>query len=305
MKNLKFLFLFLFLFPFFSANAAVCYDCIKSGDSLKGIAKLGAKYVGEDGYYQFDDNTWDTSTASGQFDVSWYKHNDFLSGSELVGFSVDFCVNGKQPDFQIWSYYDNYVDFYYPLGTKEYLGNEEWTGSDCYRAYIRLKMNYYDNLSTSSDGIDFINYSFNSNVFAIRTHFGYGAILKFTDLVYLNTKDYNELLTEAKSIVSNQTIINQNIVTNEKLDDIYNSDLDESDKQLPDDSSINDYEDIEGEIVGKIDDVSFDNVSIGIDSQSSSWVWDTLTRLIQSHSAIFGMFIAILSIGIIKLALGR
>ena len=61
----------------------------------------------------------------------------------------------------------------------------------------------------------------------------------------------------------------------------------------------------EDSLKDKVNQADLSNLSIGIDSKSSSWVWDTLTSLINSHSVIFGLFIAILSIGIIKLALGR
>lgn len=91
----------------------------------------------------------------------------------------------------------------------------------------------------------------------------------------------------------------------ESFDEFKNTDIDDSNKELPDNSNFDDYEASEGELLDSISDVDMNSLNIGIDSNSSNFVWDTTTRLIQSHPAVFGMFISILSIGIIKLALGR
>lgn len=91
--------------------------------------------------------------------------------------------------------------------------------------------------------------------------------------------------------------------TNDKIDDMINADS--SATESPDDSGYDDYESAEGDLKDKVNQADLTNLSIGIDSKSSTWVWDTLTRLIQSSSAVFSMIISILSIGVIKLALGR
>lgn len=91
--------------------------------------------------------------------------------------------------------------------------------------------------------------------------------------------------------------------TNEKLDDMINADADAS--VNPDDSKYNDYESAEGDLKDKVRQADLTNLSIGIDSKSSSWIWDNLTNFINANSIVFSMYIAILSIGVIKLALGR
>ncbi len=103
----------------------------------------------------------------------------------------------------------------------------------------------------------------------------------------------------------NSSIDEQTQQDKEQHEELMNSDISEEDKELPDDSKYQDYTDTENSLKDKVNEADMSVISIGIDSNSSSFVWDTLTRLIQSHSVIFGMFIAILSIGIIKLALGR
>lgn len=118
------------------------------------------------------------------------------------------------------------------------------------------------------------------------------------------TDDTNAINSET-IINQNSTIINNQNQINSSLNDINNADISDNDKTLPDDSKYTDYSDTESSLKDKVSQADLNSLSIGIDATSSSWVWDTLTRFIQSNSIIFGMFIAILSIGVIKMALGR
>ena len=120
-----------------------------------------------------------------------------------------------------------------------------------------------------------------------------------------NNEPYNFNDTTDPSVIQNDTIINQNDTIINNLNDINNADISDSDKSLPDDSKYTDYSNAESNLKDKIKDVDLNSLSIGIDVSSSNFIWDTLTSFIQSHTVIFGMFIAILSIGVIKLALGR
>lgn len=106
----------------------------------------------------------------------------------------------------------------------------------------------------------------------------------------------NKLLEDLKN-VQNQT--------NNKLDNIIDKDISSSDKQLPNDDSYQDYNNAESSLKDKVSQADMSNIDIAIDVNSSSFVWNTLSSFIQSHQLIFSMIISILSIGIIKLALGR
>lgn len=112
-----------------------------------------------------------------------------------------------------------------------------------------------------------------------------------------------------KSAESVESLIKQQIEEeqkiNEKFDEFNNADISDDEKELPDNSSFEDYENVETELMDKVNQADLSILDIGIDYNSSKWTWDTLTSLIQSHSVVFGLFIAVLSIGIIKLALGR
>lgn len=127
----------------------------------------------------------------------------------------------------------------------------------------------------------------------------------YTAIVNSDTKlnNINQNLTEQKEQFKEQ-IQNQE-EANQKMDEFLNSDLSEEDKQKPNQDGFDSYQESENELKDKMNQADLGNVSIGIDANSSSWIWNTLESLIRSHTAVFGMFIAILSIGIIKLALGR
>ena len=131
------------------------------------------------------------------------------------------------------------------------------------------------------------------------------------------TEIQQALQSEFNSINNNinemQNSINSNIdemkdkqdQTNQTLDEIKDMDISDEDKELPDDTDFNDYQDAEDDLMDKVSEADMSVIDIAIDEDSSIFVWDTLTDLIQSHTLIFSTIIAILSIGIIKLALGR
>lgn len=102
----------------------------------------------------------------------------------------------------------------------------------------------------------------------------------------------------------NETIINQNNTTNQKLDDLKDADYNGATEQ-PNTDNYEDYEENEQALLDNMSSMNLNDVSIAIDNNSSGFVWNTLTRFIQSNSLIFSMIISILSIGIIKLMLSR
>lgn len=93
--------------------------------------------------------------------------------------------------------------------------------------------------------------------------------------------------------------------TNDKLDNIYESDLSDTDKEKVDDTTLNEYSSAENDVLDQINDVDLDNVDISMDVNSTNFIWELITDIFNSHPVIMSTVIAILSIGIIKLALGR
>ncbi len=108
------------------------------------------------------------------------------------------------------------------------------------------------------------------------------------------------------SAMNNQTnsiIDNQNKNTQDIIDSIQGGSL--KDNTQPDNSKLNDYDSAEKNLIDKDKLNNIDNLEVAIDSKSNTYVWDVITRFIQSHPKIFAMVITMLSVGIIKLILNR
>lgn len=217
MKKLIFLSIILFIFLLPIKTNAIIVGLYKPGDSLKGEAKIGYNYVGS-GYYNFASGTTDLSDFILDADFQPDFTLPSVSGTKLFHFTVDLCINGSLPSFYITSVYENYVDYIYPLGTYQYVASGDWARTNCYRAFIRLNLNYYLNLGTQGTGNDFLELSNNNNWFNVTANYGYNSILRYEDLVYYLEDQYNALLTDARNLGGNNTIINQNdtIINNQQ-----------------------------------------------------------------------------------------
>ena len=121
------------------------------------------------------------------------------------------------------------------------------------------------------------------------------------------TNSINSATDSINSAIDGMTsaITGEQQATNDKLDEIKDMDISEEDKELPDDSSYQDYNEAEGDLIDKVNSADMDSLDIAIDTDTSNFIWDTITDLFNSHPMIMSTIIAILSIGVIKLALGR
>ena len=298
-------------FSFSNVNAAQVEGCIDSGTSLKNYAKLGYNYVGATGkYYSIAAGALDNNQLNVEFCTDINESTE-QSGTATVGFSIDFCTNLSIKDNNIVfsPKNGNYIDYLGWAGYNVYLTSADWSAATCYRAFVRLKMNYYNNVGTSVSTM-FTQYSDTDSDFQFTNKDSWSGMLSFYDVIYYNEDDYNKALLSFKgdnaSVETNDKLDDVTGAigdTNDKLDDMLNTDADAS--VNPDDSKYDDYESAEGDLKDKVGQADLTNLSIGIDSKSSSWIWDTLTNFINANSIVFSMYIAILSIGVIKLALGR
>ncbi len=98
---------------------------------------------------------------------------------------------------------------------------------------------------------------------------------------------------------------NGNQAMNDSINDMKDMDIGSEDKEVPSDDKYQDYEEQEQILKDSMEQADLNDLDIAIDVPTSDFIWQTITRLINSNSLVFGMFIAILSIGIIKLAFGR
>lgn len=163
----------------------------------------------------------------------------------------------------------------------------------------------YNNIyNVSCKNVSSVGQTFNINIYSPKSTGYYGFAVN-RQIYYSNSTEQN--IGEINGNINSgfDSMKDQQQQTNDKLDEIQNSDISDRDKEMPDDSSYHDYSSTQDEILDMTSEADLSILDVGLDAKSSSWVWDTLTRLLQSNSVIFGTIIAILSIGVIKLVLGR
>lgn len=201
------------------------------------------------------------------------------------GFSGGFIPSGYQNFIKGISYVE--TNYSCPYANSSYDGGKViiinfmlFNGEGEFSGYFTT----YQNGSASIQLIDFV---INDNQFVAAQ----------------NYSSYDLIIKNSQIINQNNTIINQGKQTNDKLDSLLDSDISESAKEKPSDDDFQNYKNVEGDLTEKIKDTSLDDLDVGIDVPTSNFIWDTLTKFIKSHPAVFSMFTAILSIGIIKLAL--
>lgn len=273
--------------------------------------------------------------------VQYYVDNDGLKISEqffvnnnYIGFGgngdtvrirvqlTDYLVKGQKYSISfIMGAYEDDVNIGNYFRSTQYFGNG-------YSEYNQTSISHYlystDDFKVDFGALHIINYVFtataNTSYFnfileSVGQYNLYLPIYGYTLTAVDNAIDLSGVATQESlnSVQSTLNVMEDNIdefnatqeETNDKLDDMQNTDLDSSDKELPSDEGFNDYTDTEGELIEKVEQADMSVIDIGIDATTSNWIWDTLTSLIQSHTLIFTMFISILSIGVIKLVLGR
>jgi len=312
----KILLIILILITFISVNNVHAYEYVNTDLYPNLIMPSGVQFYG-----------W---TSSSSYEALGTHCTDSSSSSQ-------YCYTGSSGD----AFYNdsNGFSIYFdlpesiPVNTKVGMdlifcnttSNNYYDGSRTYGIGTAVGSTVPDNLSPSSsywynagayntDTLNFRSCRRFSIIFtasATATKFAYRirststvdfGLMAFMGFTYTNHGiDFSSNFQDIEDGIGD--MVDQQEQTNEKLDELINTDSPPSD--TPDDSQYDDYESAEGDLKDKVNQADLSNLSIGIDSSSSQWVWDTLTDLLQSHSAIFGMVIAILSIGIIKLALGR
>ena len=129
----------------------------------------------------------------------------------------------------------------------------------------------------------------------------------FTTGVYNLCRDSGEQIRVDVNSIKNK--LDQNNQTqqesNKKIDEIKESDISSESKESPNTKEFNDYQDAEKGLFEKMETADTSKLNVAIDGNSANFVWDTITRFYNSNALIMNLLISILSIGIIKMALGR
>lgn len=86
--------------------------------------------------------------------------------------------------------------------------------------------------------------------------------------------------------------------------DILNKSGESSFEELPT-QSVNDYKDKEDELLGKDTSAEKDALKVEIDTTASDTIWNIIEQFLASNALVFGLFIAMLSLGVVSMILNR
>lgn len=159
-----------------------------------------------------------------------------------------------------------------------------------------------NNNNTSASNLWFLGYKYQS--------LG-SASLSESDIKSALSSDFSNLSNKIDDMKSEQEKTNSKLDstnskidnTNSKLDEIKDMQPDNSDN--PDSSKYDDYSSAEDSLLDKANSADLDSVDIPIDSDTSNFIWDTMSSLFSTHPLVFSTMLALLSVGVIKLVLGR
>ena len=302
-KGIIFSFIFLFSL-FFISNVKA--DTIEDYMDFNYSSTFGGRtFDNINQYYVINNGVSTTLSSNLYFDIN--VSTDFYpSDQSYYYFTMDYCSTGDDTIYDVYSSYENkiYGIFNTDLGCNSSTG----TTGKIFKMFVRLKMSYFND----DDSGAFVYRLYFTPSWGLSNKMNYNVFLRFLDMQVLNYDRFIDLFNQYKNDATSQDFINTQIninnninETNDKLDDIIDADISDEDKKMPDDSSYQDYTDAEGDLMDKINEADLDSLDIAIDTNSSNFVWDTITDILQAHPLIMSTIIAILSIGVIKLALGR
>lgn len=211
----------------------------------------------------------------------------------------EICTNGPMTDISVTKFNNN--SSFSTTDIVKYNTKKSCTTSNGYSGtlwYLQLRIDKWNHV-TSSDG-----YMAETNL-NIKDTWNYNVVYAFPN-VFTSNEDYlSDYENQQKLENGLDDIKQEQQETNNKLDNIINSDISSDSKLPPDTTDFDNYQNAEGNLLDKINGTTLDSLDFAVDIPTSSFIWTRLSNLVQSHPTVMAMFIAILSIGIIKLVLGR
>ena len=282
---------------FASTDTATQHDVFTSTNTFKNFGRgyLTFNFV----YYRASDTT--------SFQVPSAKEVQVTAGSniyvcELGTFSQDFDSN-----------YDNLKMNFYTAVCDVNLQSEGLTKITIVNAngvnnQYTLKTSQY---MTFSSNLEFEIRSYMATINSTLAN--YLGTINSTISGYIATT--NDLTNRINNLLQTNIPLILNAITNSQTaiinnqnanhDEIMDEDIDATSKQNVDQTQYNDYKSKENQLMGFTSENNLSSLNIGIDANTSETIWQLITRIIQSNAKVFGLFISILSIGIIKIALAR
>lgn len=164
--------------------------------------------------------------------------------------------------------------------------------------FTSFSCNYDSSKLPSSGNIDIYIISYGTLLFNNNQ----GSNTRFAWLVDITFYSQTSTSVENAIIESTNKLNETQKETNDKLDEILDMEGGESTDSL-DKDSVDDVDKAESELLDK--ETNTDDLEIDIDSESSNVIWIIIEDFITSNSRVFGLFISMLTLGIISLILNR
>ena len=186
------------------------------------------------------------------------------------------------------------------------INKTKYNGYDAIHLLYKFTLNTDNNIGATYFSVQITQYNF-FTAGPTGTNIGYaiGNLYDY-DVAIVDGFKNGAKLEEISNAIEQQTqqqhqdSLNEQNAINGITNADYNGTLEQANTQ-----DYNDYQTQENNLLNNMQSMDLNSVNIAIDQDSSNFVWNTMTRLIQSHSLIFSMIISILSIGVIKLMLSR
>lgn len=121
--------------------------------------------------------------------------------------------------------------------------------------------------------------------------------------VNVNQQEVTQAIQSSQAQV-HQDIQQSNAIAND-IKNAINEDVGNNYKQTPNQTDYNNYHNQEQSILGQISNTDTSAINIQNNNNANLFIWDTITKSLQSHAKVMALMISILSIGIIKLILNR
>lgn len=240
--------------------------------------------------------------STGYHDAVWYV-NDYADNIPVYVSPVFICSNAQSST--------NFSTSYVRLYAIGYLEITPYRLSDLSdEIYVALQ-NIYSADSSMLSKLEQIY----TSVDTVETKLQNLYTLANSQLTYLKEIDANTDELESLLRVSNSALadikaeLEEQTTWLEKIYDVLSEYFgiqgDDAVEEMPDQDMDNMLQ-VEDELLGdaSADDLAND-LSVTIDIDSSSFVWDLIDRLVTSNSVVFGGFISVLSLGIVALILRR
>lgn len=293
-------------------------------ETIEYVLKVGNKDIGATNYlstttsgvtynmqieYVYDNPTDFYNNSVDNYNFYSSYNNNSNPKSRTYNFLLTYCSNVGASATTIYNTNLNYVDINYNTQTRCTVSNgSNYYNGSLYNMYIRMTPTA-NTCGTEGEGQCIIKFN---NTMQTVSQFTYNGYIAFTKITPMTQEEYEKAITNYRSLQDNREIINQivNMITQqlatisaitEQTTQMLNADANSD--MTPNKS--NDYTQNEQQLINQMNRADFTKIDIAIDENSNNFVWQTMTNLLNTNTLIIGLFITILSIGIIKLVLGR